>query len=685
MASAGIEEAKHIEIQSFLGWITNHPHWALAVIFLVALTESLVVVGLIMPGAALMIAAGVLIALGTLDFWPTLFASVVGAIAGYGISYWIGHHYRVQLRTVWLFNRHPEWLSRGESFFLRHGGKSVLFGRFIGLVRPIIPLVAGMLGMRPAVFYTMNVLSALAWASAHLLPGMAFGASLALAGEVAARLAVFLLLLGTLAWCLWWFVRWSFLVLFLRAAQMAERFLAWAGSHPQLSRIMDGVLDPSRPKIKTLVLIGAFLIGAAMLFFAVLQDVFSGDPLVHVDHGLYQLAQGLRTPWSDKCMVFVTELGDGIVISLVAVAVLAWLVWRKSWRAAGYWAAALGFGQIASTIFNLVLQRPRPLADLYDGLSANAFPTGHATMSMVVYGFLSVLIAAQFSRPRRWLVYAVSALLIFAVSASRLYLGVLWLSEVIGGLGLGLAWVCLLAIAYHRHPVPPRPEQGLPGVALLVLALAGGWHVSAQYSADLLRYTPRQIVQHFDAAAWWQTDWRRLPAYRIDLEGKFEQPLNVQWTGKLGDIRKTLGAQGWREPAPFEARSALRWLAPAATLAELPLTPQIHDGNEEVLRMICPLPTTQRGSRQLVLRFWKSGVILGTIGDPLWVGSISFQKLGHIALLTLPVGDQKYDEALSILMDLLRTTGLGFVQQSRTAKEISSTAWTGDVLLIRGP
>ena len=674
----------HIEVQSFLSWITQHPHWALAVVFLVASTESLAVVGLVVPGAAIMVAAGALIALGALDFWSTLFAAVAGAIAGDGISYWLGHHYRDQLRTVWPFRRHPEWLLRGESFFRRHGGKSVLFGRFVGPVRPIIPVVAGMLGMRPAAFYGVNVLSALAWAPAYLLPGMAFGASLALAGVVAARLAVLLVLLGALTWFLLWIIRWSFRVLSPRATQMVEWFLAWGGGHPRLNKIIGSVLDPSQPEAKTLLLVGALLICAAWLFLGVMEDVVTGDPLVRVDQGLYQLMQGLRTPWGDKVMVFVTELGDGVVILLVTAAVLAWLMWRKSWRAAGYWAAAIGFGQIAATMIKLVLRRPRPLADLYDGLSTYAFPSGHATMSMVAYGFLAVLIAGQFPRPRRWLVYAIAALLVCAIAASRLYLGAHWLSDVIGGLSLGLVWVCLLAIAYYRHPVSAPPPQSLPGVALLVLALAGGWHVAAQYSTDLRRYAPRQTVQHFDAAVWWRTDWRQLPVYCLDLEGEFEQPLNVQWAGAFSDLRRVLGAQGWHEPVALNLGAVLRWLAPAATLEELPVLPQVHAGRDEALRMIYPLPATQQGPRQLVLRLWKSDVILDTSGNPLWVGNVSFQKLGRIALFVLPVGDQRYDEALSILMRSLKATELRLVQQSRSEKEIGS-AWTGNVLLIRNP
>ncbi|MXS85547.1 phosphatase PAP2 family protein [Nitrosomonas sp. HPC101] len=632
-----------------------------------------------------MVTAGALIALGAIEFWPTLLVAIAGAIIGDGVSYWLGHHYRERLRSVWPFRSHAQLLAQGESFFQRHGAMSVLLGRFIGPVRPIVPMVAGMLGMPPAHFYAVNVLSAVVWAPAYLLPGMAFGASLALAGAVAARLAVLLVLLVASIWLLLWLVRWTFRVLSPRAGQIVQTVLTWIGSHPRLNRLFGGVLDPSRPEAGALLMIGALLIGSTWLFLGVLEDVITADPLVRADQGFYQLMQSLRTPWGDKIMVFATELGDGAVIALVAATVLAWLLWHRNWRTAKYWVAAIIFGQITATVIKLVLQRPRPLVDLYDGLFTYAFPSGHATMSMVTYGFLAALIAGRFTWQRRWIIYAAAALLIGIIAASRLYLGAHWLSDVIGGLSLGLAWVCLLAIAYYRHPVSAPPPRGLLGVALLAFTLASGWHVSTQYSNDLQRYAPRQMTQHIDTTTWWQTDWQRLPVYRQDLEGEYEQPLNVQWAGTLTDLQRTLRTQGWRTPVSLDAHTALHWLAPDTKLEELPLLPQIHDGRHEVLQMIFPIPANQEEPRELVLRLWKSGVTLDSGEIQLWVGNVSFEKPGRFVLFTIPVGDQRYEEALSILTHSIKMTGLQFAQRARNKEEIK-TPWTdGVVLLMKNP
>ena len=653
--------------------------------FIVALSESLAVVGLVVPGATIMLAAGALIALGAMSFWTTTLLAVAGAIAGDGISFWIGRRYRDRLRGVWPFHRHPDWLSRGEAFFERHGGKSVVFGRFVGPVRAFVPIVAGMLGMPPVSFYTMNILSALAWAPAYLLPGMAFGASLALAGVVATRLAALLLVLGALTWFVIWLVRAVYRLLSPRAAAMAQTLLVWAGRHPLGAKAIRGLLDPARPAPRALLAMGVLFLGAAWLFLGVLEDVVTGDPLVRADQGFFQLAQGLRTPWGDRVMVFITELGDGMVIALVAAAVLVWLLWRRRWRAAGYWVAAIGFGQLAATMIKLVLQRSRPFTGLYDGgLSVYAFPSGHATMSMVAYGFLAVLVAGTLQAGRRWIPYAAAALLITTISLSRLYLGAHWLSDVLGGLSLGLAWVCLLGIAYFRHAPAGPVSQGLPVVALLALILAGAWHVTTRYSSDLQRYTPHLAVEHMDAASWWRDDWRRLPAYRRDLEGEFEEPLNVQWSGTLDNLRRELEARGWRSPVPLTAANALKWLLPDSRLADLPMLPHVHKGRNESLLMLGPPGESPADdhNRQLVLRLWKTGFVLDPSATPLWVGGVYIQKSRHILLLRVPVTAHEYDTPL----ELMRKS-LGDLQQRTVERNTSVTrkgyAWKGNVVLLR--
>ena len=168
-------------LTALFDWLQQNPLISLLFVFLVACGESLAVVGLIVPGALLMVGFGALIALDYLAFGPTVIAAILGAITGDGISYWLGIKYNRNLVTLWPFSRYPDLLNRGETFFQRHGGKSVLLGRFVGPLRPIIPAIAGMLKMPVRQFFLINILSAVFWAPLYLLPGIIFGTSLELA------------------------------------------------------------------------------------------------------------------------------------------------------------------------------------------------------------------------------------------------------------------------------------------------------------------------------------------------------------------------------------------------------------------------------------------------------------------------------------------------------------------------
>jgi membrane protein DedA with SNARE-associated domain len=145
-------------LNTLLAFITHHPGLAYGAVFIISLSESLALVGLLVPGTVIMFGIGAIVATGSLSLFPVLLMAMIGAVAGDGISYWLGHHFKEKLVTIWPFSRYPGMLRKGESFFLRHGGKSVLFGRFVGPVRPVIPVVAGMLGMPPVRFSVVNTL-----------------------------------------------------------------------------------------------------------------------------------------------------------------------------------------------------------------------------------------------------------------------------------------------------------------------------------------------------------------------------------------------------------------------------------------------------------------------------------------------------------------------------------------------
>jgi membrane protein DedA with SNARE-associated domain len=158
-------------VQPTLAFIAAHSHWAAVVMFVTAFGESFAFLSLLFPGTTLLIAAGTLMADGTLSPAPVLVGAVLGATLGDSVSYWIGRRFGGAIARLWPFSRHPEMLPAGIRFFERHGGKSVFIGRFFGPIRAVIPLAAGIMRMRHGPFSVANIASALVWAPMLLILG----------------------------------------------------------------------------------------------------------------------------------------------------------------------------------------------------------------------------------------------------------------------------------------------------------------------------------------------------------------------------------------------------------------------------------------------------------------------------------------------------------------------------------
>jgi len=676
---------------ALIAWIAQHPEWAYATVFLAAFSESLAVVGLFVPGALVMFGAGAVVAVGSLELWATLAWAAAGAIAGDAGSYWLGHHYRAELPNRWPFRRYPKLLEKGTAFFLRHGGMSIFLGRFVGPIRPVIPAVAGMLGMPPARFYAANILSALGWAPTYILPGVVFGASLGLAGAVATRLALILVLMLILISGSIWIVTRSLTWLQPIAEQGLGQLQIWAGGAPparagSLRGMAAALLDPARPESRALLVFAAVLIAAAWMFFGIIEDVVTGDPLVAVDKSVYHLMQGLRTPFGDSIMIALTELGDAAVTLPVISAGLLWLLWKRAWRPAAYWLAAASFGAVLTVVLKAGFGLPRPLP-LYDGSIAFGFPSGHAAMSIVVFGFLGVLAARELSLRGKFVVFSILAMIAGLIAFSRIYLGAHWLSDVLGGLSFGVAWVALLGIAYARRPAPPIAARGLLAVASIVFIVAAVVHTTSQRAADTARYAVQRPVTLMALQDWWRQGWQILPAWRIDIEGENEQPLTVQWAGSLEFLSARLMAQGWREATPMSVRNSLLWLNPRHAVMQLPLLPHAHDGRHEALALIRPVKGAP--DHRLVLRLWPTETMLPAPRTPIWVGTLTEETIQRpLAWFNLPRDGRDFIAPRRILFDNL--SGLPVQRVIRNAAsapvgEDGDIVWDKSVLLAYQP
>ncbi len=159
-------------------WVTDYPLWSGAIIFLVAMLESIAIIGVVIPGVAIMFAIGTLSSNGTLDMLTTILWAAAGASIGDGLSFFLGKHYKEKIYTLSWFEKRPQVLSKGHDFFKKYGIFSLLIGRFVGPIRAVIPLVAGILNMPLRQYIPINIIASMLWAPAYLFPGLLFGNSI---------------------------------------------------------------------------------------------------------------------------------------------------------------------------------------------------------------------------------------------------------------------------------------------------------------------------------------------------------------------------------------------------------------------------------------------------------------------------------------------------------------------------
>ncbi len=678
-------------LDTLLTFITHHPGPAYSAVFLISLSESLALVGLLVPGTVIMFGIGAVVATGSLSLLPVLLTAMAGAVAGDGVSYWLGHHYKERLVNIWPFSRYPGVLKKGEAFFHRHGGKSVLFGRFVGPVRPVIPVVAGMLGMRPGRFSVVNVLSAVGWALVYILPGVFLGASLAVVGTVSTRLAVLILIFMAGAWSLIGLCR-KAVSLFERKGpaglaalkHWATREVPRQGSAIRpLKRFLSFLIFSAQGEELLFAFLALVLFAAGWGFLGVLQDVLAKDPLVVADQAIYHFLQSLRTAWADNVLVAVTELGDSFVNITLACAVLLVLLVKRCRRAAAFWALAVLGGFLAVQLLKWTIHLPRPVA-IYHGASAYGFPSGHTTMSVVLYGFLAILMVRQVPGIWRWGLFAGVVLIAFNIGFSRLYLGAHWLSDVLGGYFIGTSWATLLGIAYLKRVDKAVPRRLLGGVVIVTVIMAGGWHVARQHQQDLSFYAPRHKIQTITRASWLAGGWRNLPTYRIDLAGERKQPLTIQWSGSTDALVHYLLSKQWQPPPPLDLKDFLRMLSPDTPIAQLPVLPRLHNGLSDAVRLVHPVDDTHRW----VLRLWPTNVNTSDKSAPLFEGTIEVQYRRLLAdMILLATNSGAYDVPLNSLQDVLEGRfAVKLVARKKSAimfkTDDRQVDWQGGVLLI---
>ncbi len=628
-------------LESATAWIAAHPIAAGIVIFLIAFCDALVIVGIAVPALPLLFAVGTLVGLGHIHGPYALVCSTLGAFAGDGLSYWIGHRWGPQLRQRWPFSRYPQWVDRSENLFRRHGSKSIFIARFVGAVRPFVPAIAGMLQMPMRRYALPSLAACTIWSALFLAPGWVLGASYDAVAAVADRLAVVLGGLLVAVALVWAIVLYTWRWFANHADNLLARALRWTRAHPRLGRYAGALIDPNRPESASLVMLAVCLLGISWLWFTLLATLLaSGGPLA-IDHTVHEFMWTLRNPLADRLMAALASLGDPAVLGPASLAVLAYLAWRRRWMAAAHWVAAIVFGLALTSLLEWAIDMPRPPT----APAGFGFPSVAVTMTTIVFGFFAVLIARELPGRQRVWPYLLAGVATTVVGFARLYLGAHWPSDLIGGSLFGVVWLLVLGIAYRRHVARSFWMRPLAWLFYSVFAAAALWHAPRSADALLAKFAAATPTTVMDAGRWWNGGWAELPAQRNERDARRRWPLDLQVAGPLPPLRATLEAAGWRVQEQADWLATIALLNDDAPPRDQVVLPATLDAQAESLLMLRDGPTPDV---QYAVRLWPAPTRLAD-GTPLWIGTTQTLRLNKpfdSAALWLPQSDDGGAHAL---------------------------------------
>jgi membrane-associated protein len=155
--------------------ISDYGTWTYAILFLIIFVETGVVVMPFLPGDSLLFAAGAFAATGVLNVWILIGLLFVAAFLGDTLNYSIGNYFgpKVFRRDYRFLKR--EYLLKTQAFYDKHGGKTIIFARFIPIIRTFAPFVAGVGTMKYSKFLSYNVIGGIIWVVGFVAAGFVFG------------------------------------------------------------------------------------------------------------------------------------------------------------------------------------------------------------------------------------------------------------------------------------------------------------------------------------------------------------------------------------------------------------------------------------------------------------------------------------------------------------------------------
>lgn len=453
-------------IERAVSVITLLGTWGYLIVFLAAFLESSAFLGLLVPGESIVVIAGVLASQGYLELGDCItvisLGAVLGDTAGYGLGRVFGRDYfKRHGRFLFIKAKH---LDKAVSYFQRHGGKTIFFGRFIGFFRAMAPFAAGVSKMPYGRFLVFNVTGGVLWATSFTLLGYFFALSWKAAEKWVGRTGIFaffllLVIIGfaylykallkrQIAFNSWFRDKYSRVV-------SSPRFKAFTRNHPSMVTFLTERLSPK--KYLGLHLTFGLILSAIFIIILgkIIEDILTGDPLVLVDRWVIEHVLYFRTPSVTKAVNVFTQLGGAIIILSGSIMISIYFFIKKKFDCLIALLAAVLGGNILVLMLKIFVHRPRPESPLVES-AGYSFPSGHVMISVIFYGMIAYFLIRNMKSWKLQVFIILAALfIVFLIGFTRIYFQTHYLSDILAGYAGGLFWltVCVTGLEIYKKRV----------------------------------------------------------------------------------------------------------------------------------------------------------------------------------------------------------------------------------------
>ena len=377
-----------------------------AILFIMTFLEGLPLIGMAIPGHVAIILAGFLARIGTLSlFWVTIL-SLLGAILGDFLGFYLGRRFGLSLidRLRPFFFIRNEHLEKAQELLARHTGKAMIIGRFNPVTRALMPFLVGTNQTHVGKFWFFNIIGGLSWVIISVGIGYVFGASYHVAVGFLGKFVVVALIVVIL-------ILWGYRF-------VNVRFHAFA-----------------KYEIFTLIInVVALLVLARTIQDAISPHSFLTNFDVWVN--LF-VAEHVTQPWISIAH-WTSTICSSESLAVVGVILGGWLLVRKKWRRAALTVIGVGSTAVVLSILKDYFVRARP-ENAIEQILSYSFPSGHAAMSAAFFVIIAYLCATTIrSLIKREIILVFCVIAIGIVGLARIALNVHWASDVIGGWALGI-------------------------------------------------------------------------------------------------------------------------------------------------------------------------------------------------------------------------------------------------------